>query len=620
MVLISFIVTIKNNNLKKLFNCIESITQDFNDYEILLKNCPQNGKDLKILKKETKIQFISPTDNSNFKNIAIEKASGKYICFLNSDEIIINNSLSLLRSFLLNHPEDMLSLNSYDDEKTFNKLCFVKKFDKIEQILPEEYGLPLFLSKNIFKKTFITKNNIYFSDDSEESEILFLANVLEKINYFVSMPLTLLKKNRTYDNCNTDIVLNFTEYKNLLSLLSSEKLFYNSNYLYSFLFYLKEVNINKIEKDQYQNLHDEINNILLQITQFPPNILKHELKINLLYLLDEIDNSSTDFDVLVSVIIPTYNVEDYLPKCLNSLLNQSFSNIEIIIIDDCSTDATPEIISFYEKKDHRIKSVMSTKKLGCGGCRNLGLEYAKGKYIQYVDSDDWLDNEAIEKLYLIAEKFKTQILQFKVITYNDSKKLFQKTDYYDINTLNGFENKIFNVLDIPKGPFYITISAWNKFYLKSFLNRISAKFPENITFEDNPFFFHVFCEAKNISLINDYLYNRRVRPNSITTTEKKLPLNTIDIVEQVLNIFLKNELYGYYKEYILNYIISQIKKYSENIPDNLQKEFKSLAKMKIYKFMFEYGLYDDFSDCLYKYNIVFLNKILNFEDGENFLK
>lgn len=622
MVLISFVVNIENNNLDQLFDCIESIlSQDFNDIEIILKNSSKKIiKDIKkILKNENKIRFISIPKDSNFKNMAIEKAFGEYICFLNSNEIVQNDSLSKIQLFLLNHKEDILSLNRYNDKKTIDKMCFVKIFDKKERTLPENYGLPLFLSKNILKKTFITENNLNFLDDSKESEILFLANVLKKINYFVSMPLTFLKINGNEDECNTNIILTFTEYEKLLSLLSSEKMFHTSNYLYCFLNYLKKINFNKIERNQYQNIHNVINKILLQLSQFPPNILKHELKINLLYILDEIDNSITNFDVLVSVIIPTYNVEDYLDECLNSLLNQTFSNIEIIIVDDCSTDSTQEIISYYEKKDHRIKTVISNKKIGPGGCRNIGLNLAKGKYIQFVDSDDWVDNDAIEQLYNYAEKFKTQILQFKVIIYDDSERLFKRTDYYNINILKDFENKTFNVLSIPNGPFYITNAVWNKFYLKSFLNRISVRFPENIIFEDNPFFFHVFCEAQNIYFINEYYYNRRIRPNSITASKNTIPLNTIDIVEHVLNIFLKNELYKYYKEYILNYIISQIKKYSENIPKNLQKEFKSIAKMKIYKFMFEYELYEDFSSCLYGYNKDFLNEILNMEDNDYFL-
>ena len=104
MVLISFVVNIENNNLDQLFDCIESIlSQDFNDIEIILKNSSKKIiKDIKkILKNENKIRFISIPKDSNFKNMAIEKAFGEYICFLNSNEIVQNDSLSKIQLFLL---------------------------------------------------------------------------------------------------------------------------------------------------------------------------------------------------------------------------------------------------------------------------------------------------------------------------------------------------------------------------------------------------------------------------------------------------------------------------------------------------------------------------------------
>ncbi len=622
MVLISFVITIVNDNLEQLFQCVESILSlDFNDYEILLKDSSEKiVKDIKkILKDEKKINFIKLNEeNAIFKNSAIDNAIGDYLCFLNSNEIINSDSLSTLNSYLLKNTDNMISMNYSENESRFEKTNFVNVFEKTENKCFTDYGLPVYLSKNIIRKEIIQDKTLKFADDSQDSEFIFLWNLLKEIQNFTYIPLNFIKNtNNKNENNKEDIITFLKEYEHLLSLISSEEFLVSFENIYEILTRLKEYDINNLDSKKRSTLHKLINNILNTINDFPKSMLKHELKIYLLYLLDQIDNAENETDILVSVIIPTYNVEKYLDDCLNSLINQSLKDIEIILVDDCSTDSTTDIISYYENKDNRIKSYLSKDKLGCGGCRNVGLKLARGKYIQFVDSDDWLDLDALEKMYNVAENLKTQVILFKVITYDENEKAFKRTDYYDIKNLKGFENKVFNILDLKSGPFYVTISAWNKFYLKSFLDRHNAQFPENLIFEDNPFFFNVFCQANSVYLMDDYFYNRRIRSNSIITTEKKLPLNTIEIVEQVLDIFLKNELYDYYKYHVVNYILFQIHKYSENIPDDLEKEFISLAKNKIYKFMFDYELYDDFLTYSNKNNRTYLKEILGLNELNN---
>ena len=102
--------------------------------------------------------------------------------------------------------------------------------------------------------------------------------------------------------------------------------------------------------------------------------------------------------ILVSVIIPAYNVENYIPKCLSSLINQSLKDIEIIVIDDGSTDKTPDIIKEYANKDERIKIITQTNQKQ-GAARNRGLEIARGEYVTFVDADDWIDENYLEELY-----------------------------------------------------------------------------------------------------------------------------------------------------------------------------------------------------------------------------
>ena len=110
----------------------------------------------------------------------------------------------------------------------------------------------------------------------------------------------------------------------------------------------------------------------------------------------------------VSIIVPVYNCEKYIERCMDSLINQTLTDIEIIVIDDESKNATFEILKEYEKKDKRIK-LLTKKNSGVSSSRNKGIELAIGKYIAFVDGDDWIDLDCVEKMYDVAEKNKTDI-------------------------------------------------------------------------------------------------------------------------------------------------------------------------------------------------------------------
>lgn len=127
---------------------------------------------------------------------------------------------------------------------------------------------------------------------------------------------------------------------------------------------------------------------------------------------------------MISVIIPVYNVEDYLHDCINSILNQTFQDFEIICVDDCSTDSSLKILEDFSKKDDRVKIVRNKLNSSLGYSRNNGLKHAAGKYVLFLDSDDWLDLNTLEILYDIAEKESLDVLMFKIINFDDEKKIF----------------------------------------------------------------------------------------------------------------------------------------------------------------------------------------------------
>lgn len=147
---------------------------------------------------------------------------------------------------------------------------------------------------------------------------------------------------------------------------------------------------------------------------------------------------------LISVIIPVYNVEKYLEQCLDSVINQNLQDIEIICVDDGSTDNSPSILEKFSSKDNRIK-IFSKENGGQASARNLGIKKAKGKYIAFVDSDDFIKEDMFVKLYDVAENNNLDIAMCKIALYDDNTgNIDENAWYYKLGVFGNFNKKIFN--------------------------------------------------------------------------------------------------------------------------------------------------------------------------------
>ena len=218
----------------------------------------------------------------------------------------------------------------------------------------------------------------------------------------------------------------------------------------------------------------------------------------------------------VSVIIPVYNVEKYLSECLDSVINQTLKDIEIICIDDSSTDNSLSILEKYAKKDKRIK-VIKQKNLGAGVARNRGLEVAKGEYIGFVDSDDYVDLDFFKKLYN-----KSKINKYDFIK-GDLKQLYQKKQKIKFTNTN---LKIAKASKITKIPYKNLASSWlSIIYRKDLIDKYNIKFANIRWLEDVTFLYKFVSIANNFVLVNDAYYTYRLRENSTShkiLSEKEL--------------------------------------------------------------------------------------------------
>lgn len=294
------------------------------------------------------------------------------------------------------------------------------------------------------------------------------------------------------------------------------------------------------------------------------------------------------FNIDVSVIIPVYNSENYLEKCLNSLLRQTLENIEIICINDGSTDKSLELLNKYAKEDSRIK-VISKENGGAASARNRGLDNVNGKYVAFVDADDWIDFDMLEKLYNLSESKKTDIIIFKMLDYDEKNDKFYKSNYYKIKPLKKFNNKLFKTEDIGNKLFKVTTSTANKFYNAEFLKKSEAHFPEGLIFEDNPFFFDLMLKADKVFLLDEYIYYRRRRQSSVMSSINENYFGIIPITNLVIDIFKNNNSLEKYKIGLFNFKIQSIRSRYNIVEYKFKNNFFTMINEDLKVFINKYG-------------------------------
>ena len=282
----------------------------------------------------------------------------------------------------------------------------------------------------------------------------------------------------------------------------------------------------------------------------------------------------------ISLIIPVYNVEQYLPECLDSCINQTLNEIEILCIDDCSKDGSVKIIKKYCKKDPRIKLISHDVNKGLGAARNTGIENARGEYIWFIDSDDFIDLNSCQLFYDNAHNNNCDLLLFQGKSFYDDKKgrTYIIDDYYN----DFLKNKNFSIKDYKYNGENIPVSACMYISRLSFLKNFS--FREKVYYEDTDFSPILFWSASSIRSIPYSAYNRRVTPNSITQSpmsEKKL-FDKLAVCKSLKNFIISNNipkdnyLHKFYSGYITT-VYSDINN-NANIFDLSNKEYLELKK------------------------------------------
>ena len=557
-------------SLESIFN------QTLTDLEVICVNDGSTDNSLAILEKykskyDGKIQIFNQENQGSgiARNNAMTYATGEYIAFLDSDDIFIDKTaLEQMYNAAINDNVNMVSANlkviDLNGELIINKN--LRRFSEHEILKSEDYGIPYSFYKNIFKREFIIENDFKFPDLLRGQDPVFFAEILSKLDKFSTISVdfyALRSAGNNFGKINSfrkkhDYIEHFRQVFEILRNSGFNNLV--DEYKQQLFYYLKSPENSEEDKKEIKTIMHDV---------FKDN----ELILN---ACDSFFNK-----IKVSLIIPVYNAEEFLDESINSILNQTLSDIELVCVNDGSKDDSLKMLENFSKKDNRIK-IIDQKNQGCGAARNKALENATGDYIYFFDPDDYLVPDALEKLYENAISNNSDFVIFKIASFRDGEPINYDEPGFEFEKIFNdidFNNFTFNYRAIKRHVLLSSFAPWTKFYKKEFLDKYDDfRFHTNVAFDDVPFHVQSMLRAKRISYVPEFFYHYRLsNPNSVNNTASNAPdiFKIVDYVEK----FLKNE--NFFNEFREDFIIFKITQLSMYISSSHSEDYFKMVKLAI---------------------------------------
>ncbi len=634
-----------------LEDAIKSIlNQSFRNIELVCVNDGSTDNSLKILKsfqeKDWRVKIFDKENGGcgSARNMSLNNAKGDYIYFFDPDDYVLPNAFEELYDNSIKNDSDLVMFKiarfrdgepvnynepGFDFENIFGNVDFNDFTFNYKDIKEHVLNSSFAPWSKFYKKSFLDKYddfrfdlNVAFDDVPFHVKSLLRASRISFIpDYFYYYRLSNPNSvNNTKSNqidifkiC--DLVEDFLKKENYFDDFKKEffefKITQIRNYLFScnFVEYydLTKKEFSELAKEDLyglgisENLLADLNLVLESESYNDLRLMKGHDTIDENYFennMDIINQFNLADSPKVSVIVPVYNTEKYLSKCLDSLIYQTLEDIEIICVDDGSSDNSLNILKQYENKDDRVK-VISKENGGAGSARNLGLSLAKGEYINFIDSDDWLDLNTLEELYIKSKYDNLDVLMYQLINFNNSDGEFYETDYYNMACLDSkFDNAVFNYEDVGDDMFSLAVSPCNKFINRNFLINLNYPFAEGVMFEDNPYFFNLFVNASRIAVIRKHYYFRRRREGSVMELNSEKLNDIMPMTNNVLDIFIDKGLHlkftrrlTNFKLYSINTFYNQVKTVNKDSYFNaMKKDFEKIYNNKELLQLFNSGL------------------------------
>ena len=595
---ISVIIPVYNVE-KYLKRCLESVTnQTLKDIEVICVNDGSTDGTLKILNtyasKDERIKLIDLSKNhgaSFARNKGLDIATSEYISFVDSDDYLDLNFYEKLYKKAKKTNADIVK-----GKRIILKKDGSEEISKLNTLIKtkSKFSFSYEWTTAIYKSSLINKYNIRLHPEFIVAEdVAFLNEILLKTDKIETV------NNVIYYYCRRDNSLNEEVY-------SEEKIFNNL----SVIEYILSIYDNAFDKkcisadiylQQYAKYLDNIPKIVMNRTKdfrlkkecikkyiemFNKCKLRDGIEVLITQknkkLLPLIKNNNINkiinifkvYEIKVSVIIPIYNVEPYIRRCLDSLVNQTLKDIEIILIDDCSTDNSLNIAREYAQKDSRIKLIELAANQGAAVARNKGLEIAQGEYLGFVDPDDDLDLNFYEELYKKASPKKLDIVKSQRIKIEE-----------DGSKKKGILNESIRKM---KSIYYFTYEWQTAIYKASIIYNNNIHFPPKIRkAQDVVFLNEVVLKTKTYAVIDNVNYYYYKREGSLDA--KKIPIDKIKsallaseyILKSVNNAYIEGILKD--KEYIKLYYRRLLVIPKHTIHQNDSKTAKTLCIKKFIK-------------------------------------
>lgn len=324
--------------------------------------------------------------------------------------------------------------------------------------------------------------------------------------------------------------------------------------------------------------------------------------------------------VKVSVILPVYNVENYLEQCLDSVINQTLKDIEIICVNDGSTDNSLKILKEYAKKDNRF-IILDENNQGAGISRKKGIDISKGEFIYLMDSDDYINNNLLELTYNSAIKHASDIVFFKARYYNEKIDYIHKYyNYYDLfkEPVN-FEEDSFTWKEVKPLVFNSFVNIWTCIFNGNFLRNNDFYYPEKLSFNDVPLHVQSIIKSKRISFVPEVLYHHKINITNSITAESHKNKKVFDFFKicKFLNSFLISEQLD--EELKIEFIKFKIEHYTSHlnrINDDVGKKFFNCVKKEFVEMNVTEEEYTLHSDIL-RINFSYIMQSNSFEEYKN---
>lgn len=283
---------------------------------------------------------------------------------------------------------------------------------------------------------------------------------------------------------------------------------------------------------------------------------------------------------MITLILPVYNVEEYLPQCLESLINQTYKELEIICVNDASTDNSLKVLKDYASKDSRIKIIDLEENQGQGVARNMGLNIATGEYISFVDPDDWCSIDMFEKMLAKATETDADLVECSATIYNEEEHTSTEMQY-----LFGIDfDKPYNWKDLSNKELLFTNkpAPWGKLCKASVIKENEIRFGESRFAEDAYFSIKMRFLSKKIIHLNKHYYYYRIRNSSTLTNLNSYNLtNQVELVYKTKKFLEENGFFTGLESSFDKLHIKQLTKAYENLDEKYRNEFKKQIKEKL---------------------------------------